>query len=145
VKVARIFNTYGPRMQPNDGRVVSNFIVQALAGQPITIYGEGTQTRSFCHVDDLVSGLVRLMETGDDFSGPINLGNPEEFTIRQLAELVIRFTGSSSRLEYKPLPVDDPRQRQPDIALARRVLQWEPTIKLEQGLKSTIAYFRALA
>jgi UDP-glucuronate decarboxylase len=143
IKVARIFNTYGPRMQPNDGRVVSNFIVQALHGDPITIYGEGSQTRSFCYVDDLTAGLLRLMDTSDDFSGPINLGNPDEFTIRQLAELVIKLTGSSSRLEYKPLPADDPRQRQPDITLARRVLQWEPTVKLEQGLKSTIDYFRS--
>jgi UDP-glucuronate decarboxylase len=145
VKVARIFNTYGPNMQPNDGRVVSNFIVQALRGAPITIYGDGAQTRSFCYVDDLVTGLLRLMDTEDSFCGPINLGNADEFTIRELAELVVRYTGSASRLEYKPLPADDPRQRQPDITLARRVLHWEPTVKLEQGLQKTIDYFRALA
>jgi UDP-glucuronate decarboxylase len=145
VKLARIFNTYGPNMQPNDGRVVSNFIMQALRGEPITIYGDGAQTRSFCYVDDLVTGLLRLMDTDDSFCGPINLGNADEFTIRELAELVIRHTGSASRLEQRPLPTDDPRQRQPDIALARRVLEWEPTVKLEQGLKKTIDYFRALA
>jgi UDP-glucuronate decarboxylase len=145
IKVARIFNTYGPRMHPNDGRVVSNFIVQALRGDPITIYGDGSQTRSFCYVDDLVSAFVKLMHTGDEFSGPVNLGNPGEFTIRELAELVIKLTGSASRIELRPLPADDPKQRQPDIALARRVLQWEPKVKLEDGLKSTIAYFRSIS
>jgi len=144
VKVARIFNTYGPNMQPNDGRVVSNFIVQALSGKPITIYGDGNQTRSFCYVDDLVSGLMSLMDTDDGFSGPVNLGNPDEFTIRELAELVLRQTGAKIPLEAKPLPADDPRQRQPDIALARRVLKWEPAVKLEQGLEKTINYFRAI-
>jgi UDP-glucuronate decarboxylase len=144
VKVARIFNTYGPNMQPNDGRVISNFIVQALSGKPITIYGDGKQTRSFCYVDDLVSGLMGLMDTDDEFCGPVNLGNPDEFTIRELAELVLKQTGAKLPLETKPLPADDPRQRQPDIALARRVLKWEPTVKLEQGLEKTIAYFRSI-
>jgi UDP-glucuronate decarboxylase len=144
IKVARIFNTYGPRMHPNDGRVVSNFIVQALRGDPITIYGDGSQTRSFCFVDDLVSAFIALMHTGDAFSGPMNLGNPVEFTIRELAELVIELTGSSSRLELRPLPTDDPKQRQPDITLARTMLQWEPAVKLEDGLKSTIDYFRSI-
>ena len=143
VKIARIFNTYGPNMQPDDGRVVSNFIIQALRGEPITIYGDGSQTRSFCYVDDLVTGLLRLMDTDDSFCGPINLGNADEFTIRELAELAIRHTGSGSPLEYRPLAPDDPRQRQPDIALARRVLQWGPTVKIEEGLKKTIDYFRA--
>jgi UDP-glucuronate decarboxylase len=144
IKVARIFNTYGPRMHPNDGRVVSNFIVQALQNQPITIYGKGDQTRSFCYVDDLIEGFVRLMGTSDEVTGPMNLGNPVEFTIRQLAEAVIRITGSSSQLVYKPLPADDPRQRQPDITLARKTLGWEPAIQLEQGLQATIRYFDKL-
>jgi UDP-glucuronate decarboxylase len=144
IKVARIFNTYGPRMHPNDGRVVSNFIVQALKGEPITLYGDGAQTRSFCYVDDLVEGFLRLMATGDEVTGPINLGNPGEFTIRELAEKVIALTGSRSQLEHRPLPSDDPRQRQPDIALAREALGWEPTIPLEHGLTRTIAYFDEL-
>jgi UDP-glucuronate decarboxylase len=144
IKVARIFNTYGPRMHPNDGRVVSNFIVQALKGEPITIYGEGKQTRSFCYVDDLIDALVGLMETPDDFTGPINLGNPVEFEIRSLAELVIKLTKSKSILSSKPLPADDPTQRQPDIGLARQMLRWEPTTLLEVGLLKTIAYFNEL-
>jgi len=141
IKVARIFNTYGPRMHPADGRVVSNFIMQALRGEPITIYGEGEQTRSFCYVDDLVDGLIRLMATPSDVTGPINLGNPTEFTIRQLAELVIEMTGSKSRLEFGPLPEDDPRQRQPDIGLAKATLGWRPKMSLAEGLAPTIAYF----
>ena len=141
IKVARIFNTYGPRMHPNDGRVVSNFIVQALKGEDITLYGDGEQTRSFCYVSDLVDGLVRLMNTGDDVTGPINLGNPGEFTIRQLAEKIIEMTGARSKLVHKPLPQDDPRQRQPDITRARETLDWAPTIALEEGLRPTIAYF----
>jgi UDP-glucuronate decarboxylase len=141
IKVARIFNTYGPRMHPNDGRVISNFIVQALRGEPITIYGEGQQTRSFCYVDDLVEGFLRLMSTPEGFTGPVNLGNPGEFTIRQLANMVLDLTGSRSTLVNKPLPEDDPMQRQPDITLARSALDWEPTIALEDGLKKTIAYF----
>jgi UDP-glucuronate decarboxylase len=141
IKVARIFNTYGPRMHPNDGRVVSNFIVQALKGDPITIYGNGQQTRSFCYVDDLVGGLIKLMDTGDDFTGPVNIGNPGEFTIRQLAEKVIALTGSKSVIEFRPLPGDDPLQRQPDLTLAREKLGWEPTAQLDEGLKRTIAYF----
>jgi UDP-glucuronate decarboxylase len=144
IKVARIFNTYGPNMHPNDGRVVSNFIVQALKGEPITLYGDGEQTRSFCYVDDLVDGLIRLMNTGDDVTGPINLGNPNEFTIRALAETVIDMTGSSSALTFKPLPTDDPKQRQPDITRARTTLNWEPTTHLREGLAKTIAYFDAL-
>ena len=144
IKVARIFNTYGPRMHPNDGRVVSNFIVQALKGESITIYGEGQQTRSFCYVDDLVEGILRLMDTEAGFPGPVNLGNPNEFTIRQLAEQVIALTNSSSKLVFHPLPVDDPMQRQPDISLAREKLGWEPTVQLETGLKKTIAYFDQL-
>ena len=143
IKVARIFNTYGPRMHPNDGRVVSNFIVQALKNKPITVFGDGNQTRSFCYVDDLVDGLVRLMESGDDMTGPVNLGNPNEFTIRQLAEKVIALTGSRSKIESRPLPADDPRQRQPDISLAGSALKWAPKTQLEQGLKKTIAYFDA--
>ena len=143
IKVARIFNTYGPRMHPNDGRVVSNFIVQALRNKPITLFGDGNQTRSFCYVDDLVDGLVRLMESGDDLTGPVNLGNPAEFTIRQLAEKVIALTGSRSKIESRPLPADDPRQRQPDITLARSALQWAPKTQLDEGLKKTIAYFDA--
>jgi UDP-glucuronate decarboxylase len=144
IKVARIFNTYGPRMHPNDGRVVSNFIVQALRGDPITIYGDGKQTRSFCFVSDLVEGLRRLMDSPDDVTGPINLGNPGEFTMIELAEAVIRLTGSASRMAFRPAPVDDPRQRQPDITKARGKLGWEPTIPLEQGLVHTIAYFDKL-
>ena len=143
IKVARIFNTYGPRMHPNDGRVVSNFIVQALKGEPITVYGEGAQTRSFCYVDDLVAGLMRLMATPDDFTGPVNIGNPGEFTILQLAEKVIALTGSRSSIVKRPLPSDDPMQRKPDLALARQHLQWEPTTALEPGLRRTIDYFAA--
>lgn len=145
VKVARIFNTYGPRMHPNDGRVVSNFIMQALRGQDITLYGDGEQTRSFCFVDDLVDGLIRLMDTGPETTGPINLGNPTEFTIRELAELVIELTASGSQLVHKPLPQDDPRQRQPDITRAKAALDWQPTVKLRDGLQKTIEYFRELA
>jgi UDP-glucuronate decarboxylase len=145
IKVARIFNTYGPRMHPNDGRVVSNFIVQALNGDPITVYGDGMQTRSFCYVDDLIDGCIRLMENTDpQETGPINLGNPNEFTVLALAETVIRMTGSSSRIEFRPLPDDDPRQRQPDIGLAKQTLGWEPRWPLEEGLKPTIAYFKSL-
>ncbi|WP_295460998.1 GDP-mannose 4,6-dehydratase, partial [uncultured Thiodictyon sp.] len=144
IKVARIFNTYGPRMHLNDGRVVSNFIVQALKGESITIYGDGAQTRSFCFVDDLVEAFVRLMDSPDDFTGPVNLGNPTEFTIKQLAEKVIAMTGSTSRLTYEPLPSDDPTQRRPDITLAQQQLNWEPRIALEQGLEKTIPYFAAL-
>ena len=144
IKVARIFNTYGPRMHPNDGRVVSNFIVQALRGDPITIYGDGKQTRSFCFVSDLVEGLRRLMDSPEEVTGPINLGNPGEFTMIELAEAVIRLTGSGSRMVFRPAPVDDPRQRQPDITKARGKLGWEPTIPLEQGLVHTIAYFDKL-
>ncbi|SMH41147.1 UDP-glucuronic acid decarboxylase family protein [Azospirillum agricola] len=142
IKVARIFNTYGPRMHPNDGRVVSNFIMQALKGEPITIYGDGSQTRSFCYVDDLVEGLLRLMATGPDITGPINIGNPGEFTMLELAEKVIRLTGSSSRIVHLPLPQDDPRQRRPDITRAKNVLGWQPTIPLEEGLARAIPYFR---
>jgi UDP-glucuronate decarboxylase len=141
VKVARIFNTYGPRMHPNDGRVVSNFIVQALRGAPITLYGDGSQTRSFCFVSDLVEGLLRFMRTPDDVTGPMNLGNSAEFTIRQLAELVIELTGSASRLEFRPLPPDDPKQRRPDIGLARRTIDWTPTVELREGLARTVRYF----
>jgi UDP-glucuronate decarboxylase len=141
IKVARIFNTYGPRMHPNDGRVVSNFIVQALRNEPITIYGEGQQTRSFCYVDDLIEAFLRLMATPADFTGPVNLGNPAEFTIRELAQLVLELTGSRSRIEFRPLPADDPIQRQPDISLARARLAWEPEVALRDGLLRTIAYF----
>jgi UDP-glucuronate decarboxylase len=144
IKVARIFNTYGPRMHPNDGRVVSNFVVQALRGESITIYGDGRQTRSFCYVDDLVDGLMRLMDTGDDITGPINLGNPGEFTMIELAEQVLALTGSKSKLIHKPLPADDPRQRQPDITRARTTLDWEPKTDLKTGLRHTIEYFDAL-
>lgn len=144
IKVGRIFNTYGPRMHPNDGRVVSNFIVQALTGQPITIYGEGDQTRSFCYCLDLIEAFVRLMNSDDSVTGPINIGNPDEFTIRQLAEKVIELTGSSSQLVLKPLPSDDPTQRRPDISKARELLDWEPSIKLEEGLRMTIQYFDSL-
>ena len=141
IKVARIFNTYGPRMHPNDGRVVSNFIVQALRGEPISIYGEGQQTRSFCYVDDLVDGLIGLMATGNDVTGPINLGNPGEFTMLELAEMVIELTGSSSKLEFKPLPLDDPKQRKPVITKAQETLGWEPKVPLREGLGKTIRYF----
>ena len=141
IKVGRIFNTYGPNMHPNDGRVVSNFIVQALQGDDITLYGDGLQTRSFCYCDDLIDAFVKLMGTPDDVVGPINLGNPNEFTIRELAEKVLELTGSNSQLVYQPLPSDDPMQRQPDITQAREVLDWEPRVQLEQGLKQTIAYF----
>jgi len=144
IKVMRIFNTYGPRMHPNDGRVVSNFIVQALRGEPITVYGDGSQTRSFCYVDDLIDGMLRLMDTPADFVGPVNIGNPKEFSMLELAELVLQLVGGKSRLEYKPLPADDPRQRQPEIALARDALGWQPRVALEDGLKETIAYFRKL-
>ena len=144
IKVARIFNTYGPRMHPNDGRVVSNFIVQALQGQSITVYGEGGQTRSFCYVDDLIEALIRLMATPDDFTGPVNTGNPNEFTILELAQKVIALTGSKSKIVHKPLPSDDPAQRQPDIRLAREVLDWMPTTVLDEGLGRTIEYFRSM-
>jgi len=141
IKVARIFNTYGPRMHPNDGRVVSNFILQALESKPITIYRDGSQTRSFCYVDDLIEGFIRLMNTPDDFTGPVNLGNPGEFTILELANKVIELTGSKSTIIHKPLPIDDPRQRRPDISLAKEKLGWEPTIPLQEGLVKAIAYF----
>src|SRR5262249_35774752 len=144
IKVARIFNTYGPNMHPADGRVVSNFIMQALRNDDITVYGEGQQTRSFCYVDDLVEGLIRLMDTPDEVTGPINLGNPVEFTIRQLAELVIELTGSSSKIVNHPLPADDPRQRCPDITLAKKVLDWQPRVQLREGLAKTIAYFEQI-
>jgi len=144
IKVARIFNTYGPRMYPNDGRVVSNFVVQALRNKDITVYGDGEQTRSFCYVDDLVDGLIRLMETPDEVVGPINLGNPAEFTIRQLAELAIEVTGSASKIVHRPLPTDDPKQRQPDISKAQELLGWRPTVPLREGLTKTIAYFEQL-
>lgn len=144
VKVARIFNTYGPRMHPADGRVVSNFVMQALRGEDITIYGDGSQTRSFCYVDDLVEALLRLMDSREGFTGPVNLGNPVEFTIRELAELVIEMTGARSKLVQHPLPSDDPTQRKPDISLARSELDWEPGVKLRDGLEKTIAYFRSL-
>ncbi|OAD23755.1 NAD-dependent epimerase/dehydratase family protein [Candidatus Thiomargarita nelsonii] len=144
IKVARIFNTYGPNMHPNDGRVVSNFIVQALQNQAITIYGDGSQTRSFCYVDDLIEGFIRLMKSDDDLTGPVNLGNPGEFTIKELAEKIIDLTNSRSSLEYRPLPSDDPVQRCPDITLAQKALQWQPTVALEAGLKKTIPYFESL-
>jgi len=142
IKVARIFNTYGPRMHPDDGRVVSNFIVQALRGEPLTVYGDGKQTRSFCYVDDLVEGLARMMGTVRGFTGPVNLGNPEEFSILELAERIIRLTKSRSPVKFKPLPQDDPKQRRPDIALARKRLKWSPRVGLDDGLKETIRYFR---
>lgn len=142
IKVARIFNTYGPRMHPNDGRVVSNFIVQALKGEEITIYGSGQQTRSFCYVDDLIEGFVRMMNSPADFTGPMNLGNPGEFTMLELAEKVLSLTASKSKLTFKPLPQDDPKQRQPNISLAKEKLGWEPKVALEDGLKETISYFR---
>lgn len=144
IKVARIFNTYGPRMHPHDGRVVSNFIVQALKGEPITIYGDGSQTRSFCYVSDLIEAFILLMDSPGDFTGPVNLGNPNEFTIKDLAEKILDTTGSRSELVFKPLPPDDPKQRQPNIDLAREQLGWEPTIKLDEGLRQTIAYFDTL-
>ena len=144
IKVARIFNTYGPRMHPNDGRVVSNFIVQALRGANITLYGDGNQTRAFCYVDDLIDGFVRLVATGDDITGPINLGNPHEIPVAELADRVIRLTGSQSRIVYRELPQDDPLQRCPDIALARRTLEWEPHVPLDDGLARTIAYFERM-
>jgi UDP-glucuronate decarboxylase len=144
IKVARIFNTYGPGMHPNDGRVVSNFIIQALQNEDITLYGEGSQTRSFCYVDDLVDGLIRLMETPDDVTGPVNLGNPVEFTIRQLAETVIELTGASSKIVHRPLPEDDPRQRCPDIRLAQKLLAWAPRVQLREGLVKTIEHFEQL-
>jgi UDP-glucuronate decarboxylase len=143
IKVVRIFNTYGPRMHPNDGRVVSNLIVQALKGEEITIYGNGTQTRSFCYVDDLVEAMIRVMQTSDDFTGPINIGNPNEFSVMHLAEQVIKLTGSKSKITFRPLPSDDPKQRQPDITLAKAVLSWTPSIELTEGLEKTIRYFRS--
>jgi UDP-glucuronate decarboxylase len=145
IKVARIFNTYGPRMHPNDGRVVSNFFMQALRNKPITLYGDGKQTRSFCYVDDLVDGLIRLMETGGEVTGPINLGNPDEFTILELAEKIIALTGSKSKIEFRPLPADDPKQRQPNITRARDVLGWSPKVKLAEGLEKSVAYFEQMA
>ena len=144
IKVMRIFNTYGPRMHPNDGRVVSNFIVQALENKPITIYGDGSQTRSFCYVDDLITGMVKLMESHKSITGPINMGNPSEFTMIELAELVIKITSSRSKLKFKPLPEDDPRQRQPNISLAKSKLNWSPKVSLEEGLNKTITYFKNL-
>lgn len=144
IKVARIFNTYGPRMHPNDGRVVSNFIMQALKGEDITVYGDGSQTRSFCYVDDMIEGLLKLMESPDDFTGPVNLGNDKELSILEIAQKVIEFTGSSSRIVFRSLPLDDPKQRQPDISLAKKGLNWEPKVKIEDGLKKTITYFRDL-
>lgn len=144
IKVARIFNTYGPNMHPNDGRVVSNFIMQALQNEPITIYGDGSQSRSFCYIDDLIEAFVRLMATPDNFTGPVNTGNPHEFTIKELAEKVIDLIGSSSKLDFKPLPSDDPLQRRPDITLAKKELGWEPKIQLEEGLRKTIPYFESM-
>ncbi len=144
IKLIRIFNTYGPRMHPNDGRVVSNFIVQALQGRDITIYGDGLQTRSFQYIDDLLEGMTRLMATGDDFTGPVNVGNPGEFTMLELAEMVIKQTGSKSKIVFEPLPSDDPMQRQPDITLAKKILDWEPKIKLEDGLSRTIDFFKTI-
>jgi UDP-glucuronate decarboxylase len=141
IKVVRIFNTYGPRMHPNDGRAVSNFIVQALRGEPLTIYGDGSQTRSFCYVSDLIEGMLRMMDSPADFTGPVNLGNPGEFTMLQLAEMVVRLTGSNSRIEFHPLPEDDPRQRRPDISQATEVLRWVPAVGLKNGLAMTIRYF----
>ncbi|RJF76756.1 SDR family oxidoreductase [Azospirillum cavernae] len=142
IKVIRIFNTYGPRMHPNDGRVVSNFVIQALKGEPITVYGDGQQTRAFCYVDDLIEGFLRFMDTPAEITGPLNLGNPGEFTMLELAEKIIRLTGSSSRIEHKPLPQDDPKQRRPDISKAKALMNWEPTVPLDAGLERTIAYFR---
>ncbi len=145
IKIMRIFNTYGPRMHPNDGRVVSNFVVQALKGDNITVYGDGSQTRSFCYVDDLIDGMIRLMNSKDDFHGPVNIGNPNEFTIKELAEKVIELTNSNSNIIYQPLPADDPMQRQPDISLAKKELGWEPKVKLEEGLQHTINYFKNIS
>ena len=142
IKIIRIFNTYGPRMLPNDGRVVSNFIIQALNNEDITIYGDGKQTRSFQYIDDLIEGMVRMMDTEDDFTGPVNLGNPNEFPVLELAERVIRMTDSTSKIVFKPLPTDDPKQRQPDIKLAKEKLGWQPTVELEDGLKRMIEYFK---
>jgi UDP-glucuronate decarboxylase len=144
IRVVRIFNTYGPRMHPNDGRVISNFIMQALRNEPITIFGDGLQTRSFCYVDDMVEGMVRMMNGGDDFVGPVNLGNPGEYSMLELAETIVRLTGSKSRVEFKPSPMDDPRRRQPDISLAKAKLGWEPAVQLQEGLEKTIAYFREI-
>jgi UDP-glucuronate decarboxylase len=144
IRVVRIFNTYGPRMHPNDGRVVSNFIVQALSHQDITVFGDGSQTRSFCYVDDLIEGMVRMMQGPDDFVGPVNLGNPGEFTILELAEKIIHLTGSRSRIIFQALPQDDPLQRKPDISLAAEKLEWTPEVNLEEGLKRTIAYFKTI-
>jgi len=144
IKVVRIFNTYGPRMHPDDGRVVSNFVVQALRGQDLTIYGDGSQTRSFCYVDDLIDGMMRMMDSDKGFYGPVNLGNPGEFTMLELAEKVLRIVGSKSRIVHRPLPPDDPRQRQPDITLAKNKLGWEPKVGLDDGLKETVAYFRSI-
>lgn len=144
IKVVRLFNTYGPRMHPNDGRVVSNFIVQALRNEPLTMYGDGSQTRSFCYVDDLLDGMMCMMDTPKGVTGPINLGNPGEFSMLELAEKVLQLTGSKSRIEYRPLPLDDPRQRQPDISLAKDKLGWQPKVNLEDGLKETIAYFKSI-
>lgn len=144
IKVARIFNTYGPRMHPNDGRVVSNFIVQALQGKDITIYGDGKQTRSFCYIDDMIEGLIKLMNSCDEFTGPVNLGNPEEISIIELAETVLRLTKSKSKLIFKPLPEDDPKQRRPDITLAKNILGWKPVVSLEEGLEKTIFYFKEI-
>ncbi|MDX9701566.1 MAG: SDR family oxidoreductase [Candidatus Auribacterota bacterium] len=143
IKVVRIFNTFGPRMLENDGRVVSNFIVQALRGKDITVYGDGSQTRSFCYIDDLLEGFIRMMDTPDDVTGPINMGNPTEFTIKELAEKIIKLTGTASKIIYKPLPVDDPTRRRPDISLAKQTLGWEPKVPVEEGLKNTIEYFRS--
>jgi UDP-glucuronate decarboxylase len=144
IKVVRIFNTYGPRMHPNDGRVISNFVNQALKGEPITLYGDGSQTRSFCYVDDLIDGMLAMMDSPTEFVGPVNLGNPGEFSMLELAEKILRLTGSKSKLAFLPLPEDDPRQRQPDISLAKQALSWEPRIGLDDGLRETIAYFRKL-
>lgn len=144
IKIMRIFNTYGPRMQPNDGRVVSNFIVQALTGRDITIYGDGSQTRSFCYVDDLIDGMLKLMASPPEFTGPVNIGNPREFTMMQLVEVILQLTGSNSTITFLPLPPDDPRQRQPDITLAKARLNWEPSIPLQEGLKKTITFFQTI-
>jgi UDP-glucuronate decarboxylase len=144
IKVARIFNTYGPRMYPNDGRVVSNFIMQALKGKDITVYGDGDQTRSFCYVDDMIDGLIKLMDSPDDFNGPLNLGNPSEFSILDLAKKVVKLTGSKSKIVFQPLPQDDPKQRKPDISLAKEKLRWQPKTKLDDGLKKTIKYFKTI-
>ncbi len=145
IRVVRIFNTYGPRMHPNDGRVISNFIMQALRNEPLTIFGDGLQTRSFCYVDDMVEGLVRMMNGPDEFVGPVNLGNPGEYSMLELAESIVRLTGSRSRLEFKPSPMDDPRRRRPDIRLAKEKLGWEPQVKLQEGLQKSIAYFREIS